>query len=166
MKEIKTENYIKKQAQWGQSLPGDPGYPPGVTEDIVNERGGAFLEQKEDIVYSTMDEGKEAIEITIDGDDYNKWLEQAAIKMRDKVEAWEVLPLGKNTLKVDLRFKYDQMNKKLEESDIVRITSYDGGVDFSEISDTLQNYGPFMKQWRVSVIDIIDDITGKYPEGI
>ena len=37
MKEIKTANYIKKEALW--SLPGDRNLPPGVTDREISERG-------------------------------------------------------------------------------------------------------------------------------
>lgn len=36
MKIIKTDNYIKK----AQGLPGDPGFPPGVTQRTIDEQAG------------------------------------------------------------------------------------------------------------------------------
>ena len=37
MKEIKTIKYLKKEAQGGE-LPGDPSLPPGVTQQMIDER--------------------------------------------------------------------------------------------------------------------------------
>lgn len=39
MKIIKTANYIKKQAQYGD-LPGDPSLPPGVSNRMIDEQFG------------------------------------------------------------------------------------------------------------------------------
>jgi len=155
MKEIKTANYLKKQAQ---PLPvGDPGLPSDMTGREIEESGGAFLEQKEDIIYSTLEDGQEPIEITINGEEYNKWLEEVATKTQSKVEAWEVLPPGNNVLKVDFEMQYDQMNEELEESKILKITSYNKSVDLTDISDALKNYEPFMKQWKNWINFIVED---------
>jgi len=40
MKIIQTKNFLKKQAQFGRDLPGDPGLPPGVTNQMIDERFG------------------------------------------------------------------------------------------------------------------------------
>ena len=37
MKIVKTDNYLKKQAGYGD-LPGDPGLPPGVTNQIIDNQ--------------------------------------------------------------------------------------------------------------------------------
>ena len=39
MKKIKTSSYIKKEALWGD-LPGDPGLPPGVSNQMIDEQFG------------------------------------------------------------------------------------------------------------------------------
>ena len=39
MKVIKTANFLKKQAQYGD-LPGDPGLPPGVTNQMIDKQFG------------------------------------------------------------------------------------------------------------------------------
>lgn len=38
MKIIKTSNFLKKQAQFNNNLPGDPGLPPGVTDQMISEQ--------------------------------------------------------------------------------------------------------------------------------
>ena len=154
MKEIKTANYLKKQAQ---PLPGDPMLPGGVSGRDIEESGGAFFEQKEDIIYSTLEDGQEPIEITINGEEYNRWLQEIATKTQSEIEAWEVLPPGNNVLKVDFEMQYDQMNEELEESKILKITNYNKSVDLTDISDTLKNYGLFMKQWKNWINFIIED---------
>ncbi|HUW43437.1 MAG TPA: hypothetical protein VMV95_00535, partial [Bacillota bacterium] len=109
------------------------------------------------IIYSTLEDGQEPIEITINGEEYNKWLEEVATKTQSKVEAWEVLPPGNNVLKVDFEMQYDQMNEELEESKILKITSYNKSVDLTDISDALKNYEPFMKQWKNWINFIVED---------
>ena len=40
MKIIQTSNFLKKQAQFGGSLPGDTGLPPGVTNQMIDKQFG------------------------------------------------------------------------------------------------------------------------------
>ena len=49
MKIIQTKNFLKKQAQFGGSLPGDPSLPPGVTNQMIDEQFGG----EESTDYST-----------------------------------------------------------------------------------------------------------------
>lgn len=60
MKEIKTENYIKKEARWSQ-LPGDPGLPPGVTNRMIDEQFGSdeLESSREDWEFDVIRDGKE-----------------------------------------------------------------------------------------------------------
>ena len=157
MKEIKTINYLKKEAQ---PLPGDPNLPPGTTGREIEEQGGDFREEKEDIFYSTIERGREPIEIIINGDGFNKWNEEAARKMGAEPEAWEYLPLGENVLKIDYEFEYDPMNQELRKYNIIKITSSDGGVDLTDISDYLQSYEPFIKQLKKSIREMIMELSG------
>jgi hypothetical protein len=49
MKEIKTNSYLKKEAQL--DLPGDPGLPPGVNDRMIDERfdgGDSFSQDHKD----------------------------------------------------------------------------------------------------------------------
>jgi len=45
----------------------------------------------------------------------------------------------------------------LEESKILKITSYNKSVDLTDISDALKNYEPFMKQWKNWINFIVED---------
>jgi len=158
MKEIKTVNYIKKEAaQFGgrNDLPGDSSLPPGVTHRMIEENAGAFNEEKEDIVYDSEIEN-DPIEITIDGDDFNGWNENISLREGKKPEAWEYLPSGENTLKVYLKFIYDKNNEEFRQKDITKITSYDGGVDLRDIIDILESYRPFVKKLNGYIRNIID----------
>jgi hypothetical protein len=38
MKEFKTKNYIEKKAQFNTDLPGDPGLPSGVSDQIISDQ--------------------------------------------------------------------------------------------------------------------------------
>jgi hypothetical protein len=60
MKEIKTDNYLKKEARWND-LPGDPGLPPGVTNHMIDEQFGSDEPEsnRENWEVDVMRDGKE-----------------------------------------------------------------------------------------------------------
>jgi hypothetical protein len=93
MRQIKTDNYIKKEAQW--SLPGDPSLPPGVTEEVINERVGPEDNIKDNIEGGT--------EVEVIWGDFNKWY----------LEGGEALPgdMGRRTTPssvwIDYTYSYD-----------------------------------------------------------
>ena len=66
MKEIRTIDYVNKQAQFG-NLPGDPGLPPGVTNRMINEQFGS--PEREDIEGSKLawevERGGQMVPITV-----------------------------------------------------------------------------------------------------
>ena len=64
MKEIKTNRYIKKEAQ--SLLPGDPNLPPGVTEQMISEQGESPEEDVKPVQESQVD-------IKVDWMDFNNW---------------------------------------------------------------------------------------------
>lgn len=67
MKEIKTDNYMKKEAIW--SLPGDPGLPPGVTQRDIDEQA---IEPKENRVSNQEGES----EIQVNWPEFSRWFEE------------------------------------------------------------------------------------------
>ena len=64
MKEIKSKNYILKEAIW--SLPGDPGLPSDVTEKEISERGDGL---DSDTVSNQQGES----EINVNWQEFGKW---------------------------------------------------------------------------------------------
>ena len=63
MKEIKTANYIKKEAIW--SLPGDPNLPPGVTQRMIDDQVGPDFDE--------VDNQKGETEIDVNWPEFNEW---------------------------------------------------------------------------------------------
>jgi len=64
MKEIKTNNYMKKEAI--RELPGDPAFPPGVDQRTINEHSAV---PEEDIDSNRQGES----EIEVNWPEFNKW---------------------------------------------------------------------------------------------
>lgn len=87
MKEIKTDNYNIKMSQFN-SIPGDPGYPPGVTNRTIDEQFGSPEEET--------DSGVDVFEITRDWDNYALWYNP---------EINEILPVGVKIIKILASYK-------------------------------------------------------------
>ena len=87
MKELKTDKYLKKVAQY--DLPGDPNLPHGTTQRMVDKQ---FGDGEEDIA------GETDIELVINGNEFNKWYKDM------------VLPYGDNFITFFVKYIYNPNN--------------------------------------------------------
>lgn len=115
MKKIKTDNYVKKQAQFGD-LPGDPSLPPGITNNMIDEQFGDAT----DLIEKT---AKDTFELERNWDEYAAWY---------RPERHEVLPSGSALIYVTARYKVEGVAPDLD-IDLVVQSIVDGvGRDISQ----------------------------------
>ncbi len=114
MKEIKTARYIKKKAIW--SLPGDPGLPPGVTEEMISEHAGDYEEEPE-----IRQEGES--EINVDWNRFNQWFSEGGSlfsgDMGNRIDP--------SIVKIEYTYVYDKNNDQIKDIKPIRLEDYKTG---------------------------------------
>ena len=112
MKIIKSKAYMKKEAIYSDMPVGDPGLPPGVTEEMISDSGDA----KEDIVSNQQGES----EIDVNWPEFNQWFIAGGEKIPGELGARvSTSPIG-----LEYTYSYDYNASQSSDIKAIKLKDY------------------------------------------
>ena len=137
MKEIKSDNYIKKEAQMGQ-LPGDPNLPGGVTNKMIDDQSSGPEE--------SISNEKGESDVEVDWETFRDWYATGGEPLPD-IYLKRISPVS--AVNMIYTYNYDNNTNEISNINVISGKDYDKNAsiyDRDVLDALIEYYGDQIKK--------------------